>query len=84
VKFGQEVNIIGQEMNKTQRTKRIGKGKVLADVKRTLNEVRGTGPWLNKNITFETSLRLNGNHDEKLKSILKLLGLLYCSPIIGP
>ena len=62
-------------MNNTQKIKRIRKGSVLADAKRRIEKQRGTGSWLNKNITFEPSLRLNGNQDEKLKSILELCGV---------
>ncbi len=62
-------------MNIIQNIKKIRKGSVLADVKRRIEKQRGTGYWLNKNITFEPSLRLNGNQDEKLKEILELCGI---------
>jgi len=62
-------------MNNIQNIKKIRKGSVLADVKRRIEKQRGTGSWLNNDITFEPSLRLNGNQNEKLKSILVLCGV---------
>lgn len=62
-------------MNIIQNIKKIRKGSVLAGAKRRIEKQRGTGYWLNLGIKFEPSLRLNGNQNEKLKSLLVLCGV---------
>ena len=61
-------------MNKTRKTKRIGKGIVLAGARKQLDKDRGTGSWLHKGLKFNQSLRLKRNQKEKLDIILDICG----------
>jgi hypothetical protein len=49
--------------------------KVGGDVDRYLERERGEGTWLNRSIRFKHSLRLKGDHKEKLDKIIDICGV---------